>query len=245
MALRRQIAGFFWFVKTKMEDGGFWPSSARICVFSRPSPSIKTRSDVRRILLIFIRNPRLGQVKTRLARTVGDTEALRIYHLLLHKTRTAALDANVERWLLYSDFADPNDEWPEPDFQKMVQQPGDLGERMEQAFRAAFQAGAEQGVIIGSDCPDLTGAILEDAFMALNATDFVLGPVPDGGYYLLGMRTLEPALFRDIAWSTSTVRHTTLERIAAAGKNCTLLPLLTDIDTEEDWTGWMSKEVDL
>ena len=199
---------------------------------------------MRRILLIFIRNPQLGQVKTRLARTVGDTEALRIYHLLLHQTRAAALDATAERWLLYSDFAGKNDEWPEPDFQKMVQQPGDLGERMEQAFRGAFAGGAAQVVIIGSDCPGLTGAILEDAFTALNTTDFVLGPVPDGGYYLLGMRALAPTLFRDITWSTDTVRSTTLERIAVAGKNCTLLPLLTDIDTEADWTNWLANNED-
>lgn len=190
---------------------------------------------MRRTLLIFIRNPILGQVKTRLARTVGDAEALRIYNALLEKTRMATIDAAVERWLMYSDFVDPHDDWPATDFRKMLQQPGDLGERMEQAFRAAFAAGAQQVVIIGSDCPDLTAVTIEAAFTALDTAEFVLGPVPDGGYYLLGMRTLEPTLFRDIAWSTDTVRSATLERIAAAGKNCALLPMLTDVDTEEDW----------
>ncbi len=198
---------------------------------------------MRRILLIFIRNPALGQVKTRLARTVGDAEALHIYHLLLAKTRVATLDAAVERWLWYSDFADSSDDWSQVNFQKMVQPSGDLGERMEAAFQAAFANGAAQVVIIGSDCPDLTGTILESAFHALDTSDFVLGPVPDGGYYLLGMRQLEPSLFQNIAWSTDTVRSTTLERIAAAGKNCTLLPMLTDVDTEQDWglVGWLAK----
>ncbi len=195
---------------------------------------------MRRVLLIFIRNPKLGQVKTRLARTVGDEEALRIYQLLLGKTRHAALDATVERWLLYSDVVDESDAWPMPDVRKMVQSPGDLGARMEQAFQATFAAGAQQAVIIGSDCPDLTGAIIDAAFQALDTDDFVLGPVPDGGYYLLGMRALEPRLFRDIAWSTDTVGSTTLERIAAAGKSCTLLPTLTDVDTEEDWRNWLT-----
>ena len=195
-----------------------------------------------RILLIFIRNPALGQVKTRLARTTGEVEALRIYRLLLDKTREAALQVTAERWLLYSDFADAQDQWPAAHFHKLVQQPGDLGERMEQAFQSAFAAGAHRVIIIGSDCPGLHGAVLEQAFMALDTDDFVIGPVPDGGYYLLGMRTLEPALFRDITWSTDTVRTATLERMTAAGKTCALLPLLTDVDTEKDWLGWLAQE---
>ncbi|MEO6758128.1 MAG: DUF2064 domain-containing protein, partial [Saprospiraceae bacterium] len=126
-----------------------------------------------RILLIFIRNPAPGQVKTRLARTVGNPAALRIYRILLDKTRAAASAVEAERWLLYSDFADSQDQWPEPDFRKMVQQAGDLGERMAQAFQSAFAAGAHRVVVIGSDCPDLDGAILEQAFTALDTADCV------------------------------------------------------------------------
>lgn len=186
-------------------------------------------------LLIFIRNPQSGKVKTRLARTVGDTEALRIYQILLEKTRAAALGVQAERWLFYSDFINTNDDWPESDFSKKIQCRGDLGERMEQAFRKAFGAGAEKVIIIGSDCPELTGEMLQTAFDKLNEADFVLGPVPDGGYYLLGMKALEPPVFHGIEWSTETVLARTLEKIAAVGKACTLLPLLSDVDTEEDW----------
>ena len=186
-------------------------------------------------LLIFIRNPQLGKVKTRLARTVGDAEALRIYRILLEKTRQAALGVAAERWLCYSDFADLHDDWPNADFHKKTQHPGDLGERMEAAFREAFAAGARRAVIIGSDCPSLSGAVLQQAFEALDEANFVLGPVPDGGYYLLGMKQLEPSVFHDIAWSTETVRERTLQKIQAAGLTCALLPVLTDVDTEEDW----------
>ena len=189
------------------------------------------------ILLIFIRNPELGKVKTRLARTLGDDEALRIYHLLLEKTRAAAIDCNAERWLMYSHFLDENDGWNPTLFQKKVQSDGDLGQRMEAAFQHALDAGAEKVVIIGSDCPTLTGAILDQAFAALDTHDLVIGPVPDGGYYLLGMRSLLPTLFRDMAWSTESVRATTLERIAAAGKTVAELPMLMDVDTEADWLG--------
>lgn len=186
-------------------------------------------------LLIFIRNPQLGKVKTRLARTVGDAEALRIYRILLEKTRTAALGVQAERWLFYSDFIEKNDGWPDPDFSKKTQANGDLGERMEQAFRTAFEEGAKKVIIIGSDCPQLTGEMLQMAFDKLDKADFVLGPVPDGGYYLLGMKKLEPSVFHDIEWSTETVKIRTLKKIQAAGKSCALLPVLSDVDTEEDW----------
>lgn len=186
-------------------------------------------------LLIFIRNPQLGRVKTRLARTVGDAEALRIYHVLLEKTRAAALGVEAERRLLYSDFIDKNDAWPNDRFDKMTQSDGDLGTRMEQAFRDAFAAGARKALIIGSDCPQLDGAMLRTAFDRLDESDFVLGPAPDGGYYLLGMKVLDHAVFRDIEWSTDSVQARTLEKIRAAGKTCSLLPELTDVDTEADW----------
>ncbi|MCK6695026.1 MAG: TIGR04282 family arsenosugar biosynthesis glycosyltransferase, partial [Thermoanaerobaculia bacterium] len=150
------------------------------------------------LLLIFTKNPVLGKVKTRLAATVGDAEALRIYQLLLEKTRRAALDVEAGRWLFYSDFLEPDDDWPETYFQKKLQTGHDLGERMENAFRQAFASGAGKVVIIGCDCPDLNGVLLQEAFQRLNEADFVLGPATDGGYYLLGMRQLEPALFRGI-----------------------------------------------
>ena len=177
---------------------------------------------------------RSGKVKTRLARTVGDTEALRIYRLLLARTQVAALQIKVRRFVFYSDFIE-QDSWLSKFFGKYVQQGADLGERMENAFETAFKSGATKALIIGSDCPELTGEILKQAFDALDHRDFVIGPVPDGGYYLLGMKQLEPSLFYDIAWSTETVRSTTVERIRVLRKTYALLPVLSDVDTEEDW----------
>lgn len=187
------------------------------------------------LLLIFTKNPVLGKVKTRLAATVGDAEALRIYRILLEKTRQAALNVEAGRWLFYSDFLEPDDDWPETYFQKKLQAGHDLGERMENAFGLAFASGAGKVAIIGCDCPDLNGVLLQEAFQRLNEADFVLGPATDGGYYLLGMKQLELALFRGIAWSTEAVRAETLKKMQAAGKTCFLLPELADVDTEEDW----------
>lgn len=186
-------------------------------------------------LLIFIKNPVLGRVKTRLARTVGDAEALRIYRLLLEKTRLAALGALAERRLYYSDRIETGDAWVDTDFKKFVQRGDGLGARMAGAFRQAFADRADRAVIIGSDCPELGGALLKEAFSLLDRHDFVLGPTPDGGYYLLGMRAFEPSVFEGIAWSTESVRSATLEKIGALGKTCALLPEHSDVDTEADW----------
>jgi uncharacterized protein len=186
-------------------------------------------------LLIFIRNPELGKVKTRLARTLGDDEALRIYHILLEKTRQAALEVRASRWLFYSNVVDEQDEWPNHDFIKITQAQGDLGERMEAAFKQVFECGATKALIIGSDCPELNGVILQQAFDALDEHDFVIGPVPDGGYYLLGMKQLQSDLFYDIVWSTETVRASTITKIEEARRTYALLPMLRDIDEAPDW----------
>lgn len=177
----------------------------------------------------------MGKVKTRLARTLGDEEALRIYHLLLEKTRQAALGCDADRLLFYSDFVDAQDPWSPDFFQKKTQHSGDLGARMESAFQVAFESGAGKAVIIGSDCPELTGEIMQQAFDLLDNADFVLGPVPDGGYYLLGMKALESSVFYDIEWSTETVRAKTVDKIQTARKTFAFLPMLSDVDTEADW----------
>jgi rSAM/selenodomain-associated transferase 1 len=198
---------------------------------------------MRQVLLIFVRNPVLGKVKTRLASTVGNDEALRIYHLLLEKTRQSALGCQAERWLFYSHFADASDLWPNEYFHKKVQSPGDLGARMAAAFEQAFGDGATRVAIIGSDCPELDGDLLNRAFDALNEADGVLGPANDGGYYLLGVKKMHPELFLDMPWSTESVGSETLKRMAAKGLSVHFLPELTDVDTEEDWRLYGQKMV--
>jgi uncharacterized protein len=180
-------------------------------------------------------------VKTRLARTVGDVEALRIYQILLGKTRLATGATAAHRWLFYSDDIPSLDDWPTEIFQKKRQSSGDLGARMNAAFCAAFEEGAEKVLIIGSDCPELSGDVLESAFDMLDKADFVIGPVPDGGYYLLGMKTPDPSVFQGIIWSTDTVRADTIEKINALGKSYALLPLLTDIDEASDWEAYLQR----
>ncbi len=195
-------------------------------------------------LLIFLKNPIPGQVKTRLARTVGPDEATRIYRFLLEKTRQAALRASAtQRWLFYADgLPAVDDGWSDAVFTKHVQCAGDLGERMADAFQRAFAAGAARAVIIGSDCPELSDERLSEAFSALDHSDAVLGPTPDGGYYLLGLRQLHLALFQGISWSTPAVLAQTLDAVQQQGLRYHLLPPLADIDTEADWLSYLARQ---
>lgn len=197
-----------------------------------------------RSLLIFIKNPIIGKVKTRLARTLGNEKALSIYHYLLHVTReNTALLRGVKRYLFYSDFVNTTDEWQNDLYEKHLQRGEDLGKRMYEAFKLCWQTNTHL-VIIGADCPTLSPKILNDAFEALHKHDFVVGAAADGGYYLLGMRkTNEPTppqyLFEQVAWSTSQVLQTTLDRITLAQKKVYVLPTLTDIDEEKDWIAFV------
>ncbi|MEN0005846.1 MAG: TIGR04282 family arsenosugar biosynthesis glycosyltransferase [Bacteroidota bacterium] len=190
-------------------------------------------------LIIFVKNPEKGKVKTRLASTVGDERALKIYLALLAHTRNIALAISAKRYLFYSAYVDQQDDWPNGDFQKTLQHNGDLGARMEAAF-ADCLAENKKVVIIGSDCASLTATIVQEAFSQLDKYDLVIGPALDGGYYLLGMKTPHPFLFQSMVWSTESVFQETINRITAASLTYATLPTLSDIDYEEDWEkyGW-------
>ncbi len=201
-------------------------------------------SSSNRALLIFIKNAQKGKVKTRLANTVGETKALKIYQALVQYTRKITQSVSAYRYVFYSDYVEDHDDWPTIDFAKYVQQGADLGQRMEQAFSLALEQ-RDKAIIIGSDCASLSPALIEEAFQKLDTHPFVIGPALDGGYYLLGMRHFTPSLFENIHWSTSTVFQETIQKIEAlhpktGNSSYHLLPELSDIDFEEDWEkyGW-------
>ncbi|KAA9333354.1 glycosyltransferase [Hymenobacter busanensis] len=193
-------------------------------------------------LLVFARHPELGQVKTRLAHAVGAEEALRVYRALLASTHSAvdAVAAQKTLWLAghaptgESEFA----HWA--GFEQHPQPAGDLGQRMYAAFAAAFAAGATAAVIIGTDCPDLRPAHLNAAFYQLQNHDVVIGPALDGGYYLLGLRTLVPDFFLHKPWSTDAVLTATLADAQRLGLRVAQLPALSDVDTAADLAAWQN-----
>lgn len=186
------------------------------------------------LLLIFVKNPELGKVKTRLAATIGGQQALDIYIQLLEKTRALTLPLKCDKMVYYASEIQRNDLWDEARYQKARQGEGDLGERMRQAFDEGFAQGYQRICIIGSDCYELTTNILRRAFASLENYDLVIGPSTDGGYYLLGMREPHPELFRDKHWSTPSVSKETLEEAERARLRWYTLPTLTDIDEEQD-----------
>jgi uncharacterized protein len=190
-------------------------------------------------LIVFIKNPQEGKVKTRIAQTLGHHTALSIYLRLLDIVHEVVLMTEAERHIFYSDFLGEGDQWTNDTFHKHVQTGADLGERMKNAFKMVFDrvSGNESKklVIIGSDCPYLSSSLIGDAFKSLDDADFVVGPTFDGGYYLLGMNIFTPSIFDDIDWSTEHVCDQTLEKINSRGSTFRLLPTLHDIDTEGDW----------
>jgi rSAM/selenodomain-associated transferase 1 len=190
-------------------------------------------------LLIFARHPELGKVKTRLARTIGQRAALAVYEELLGHTHAATAPLAVHKILWLAEAkpaANPAEFWPGYDQQEQVG--ADLGARMATAFTQSFAQGATAAVIIGTDCPGLTTNHLEQAFAALQTHDVVVGPAMDGGYYLLGMKTLHASFFQGKTWSTDSVLAELLAEARALHLRVRQLPQLRDVDTAEDLAAW-------
>lgn len=122
--------------------------------------------------------------------------------------------------------------WGNAHYQKKLQIGKDLGERMQNAFKEGFHAGFEKIIVIGSDMYNLAQHDLEEAFAKLDGYDYVVGPAEDGGYYLLGMKSLNKALFRDKEWGTDTVLADTLQDLKA--ENVALLDERNDVDYYDD-----------
>ncbi len=183
-------------------------------------------------LIIFVRNPVLGKVKTRLAATIGNEKTLMLYNHLLQHTHAITKNLTVAKFVYYADYINEDDLWNGNE--KRLQQGDDLGERMKNAFTELFDAGFKNICIIGSDCYELTSNILADAFEKLKTADIVAGPVTDGGYYILGMNKPVTDFFINKEWSTGTVFGDTLKDAAALNFTLHQLPLLQDIDTEDD-----------
>lgn len=186
-------------------------------------------------LIIFIKNPEIGKVKTRLAATIGDQEALNVYQFLLRCTREMVLQLQeIQLHLFYSDYINISDQWENQFFYKNLQKGDNLGHKMSTAFKEVL-AQNEMVLIIGSDCPYLEPGMIQHGFDQLREHDFVIGPAKDGGYYLLGMKSYTPEIFHKVAWSTPYVFQQTIEIAERLGKTCYILPELSDIDDWQDW----------
>lgn len=185
-------------------------------------------------LIIFVKNAELGKVKTRLARDIGEEKALEVYLELLEHTRNIAAPLHHDKYVYYSGFIPQQGPFVNSGFYPRLQKGADLGERMANAFGELLGMGYKKVVIIGSDCLELETEYLEKAFECLAFRDYIIGPAEDGGYYLLGMKTADPGIFKNIEWSTSEVYKKTVAYIRNQNRDFHKLPALSDIDTIDD-----------
>ena len=188
----------------------------------------------RPLVIVFAKAPRLGAVKTRLARDIGEAPARRFQRrtteaLLARLAREARFEVRLA--VTPDEMARRGRWWPAR-LRREGQGAGDLGRRMARALRGPWPRPV---VVVGSDIPGLGPAQLLAAFRALAASDVVLGPAADGGYWLVGAR--DPALlhrlFRNVRWSGPHARDDTLANLPA-GRRVALLETLEDVDDGAD-----------
>jgi rSAM/selenodomain-associated transferase 1 len=190
-------------------------------------------------LIIFVKNPAPGIAKKRLSQHIGAENAARIYknisEMVIEKTTPQRNDIyEVAIFFTPLEAKQLIKEWLINNTCFYPQQGNDLGERMMNAFKRAFEGDYKKAILIGSDCPDLSRDIILQGFVLLASKDVVLGPACDGGYYLIGMNKLIPELFSDIAWGTATVLQQTKLKTKQADLSLGLLPMLRDIDRVKD-----------
>lgn len=206
-------------------------------IFHRPRPVAPER------LIVFSRYPKAGETKTRLVPALGPNGAAELQRKMTEHTVSRLIDSNstfsrdtevrffggnstlMQAWLGRGPMYTP-------------QGRGDLGEKLIRASADAFRRGVRRVVVIGTDCPDLSSKIVDEAFRALKSSDTVFGPASDGGYYLVGLRAPNPSLFVNIPWGTDRVYAETKAAARDAGLTFAELEMLTDVDTPEDLHVW-------
>ena len=186
-------------------------------------------------LLIFQKNAEMGKVKTRLAASIGDEAAFEAYNQLVDYTHKVVKRTPADKILFFSNHLEEDLSNYSKEYRFELQSGKDLGEKMSNAFQQLFKENYDHLVIIGTDCAEITAKLISAAFEALEESEVVIGPAHDGGYYLLGMRSFIPGLFKGIPWSTDQVAALTKEYLSQNEISFGLLPVLSDVDFEKDW----------
>jgi len=191
-------------------------------------------------LVVMARYPQIGTTKTRLARTIGDEETVRLYRAFLtdlaHKFAGHVCDlhwaytpANIDYLSFMATLAPALTEH----MHAFPQQGTDFGARLYHAFQWMHDQGYQRTIVIGSDSPQISSKIIMQAQKGLEKADVVLGPADDGGYYLIAMRRPYD-VFRGIPMSTSVVAQKTIELAQSQGLKVHTLEHLFDIDELPD-----------
>lgn len=196
-------------------------------------------------IVMFIRAPQKGKVKTRLSRDVGPETALDLYKTFTEDMLQTITMAGVAASVHYHPHESRSAvaDWLGPSFDYQAQRGEDLGQRMENAFCKSFEAGYRRVLLVGSDLPDLPVSVFHDAFAHLKTHDAVIGPATDGGYYLIGFssETFFPEIFLQVSWGSRRVLAQTHGRFSQSGLSVYLLPKWCDIDDLNDLKAFQEK----
>jgi len=197
-----------------------------------------------RRLLVFVKAPIPGHVKTRLAQEIGPEAAVAVYRASVELTlsRLRPLHEHTTLCIDPPDAIPEIQQWVGPGWRTVPQHGRDLGERLAQATARAFSDGARYVVVIGTDSPWVRIEDIGAAFDALASAEVVLGPTDDGGYYLIGLSRPSPAMFEDIDWSTPAVCDQTLVRARTLGLRAVRLKIGYDLDHLQDVQRFITEE---
>lgn len=189
-------------------------------------------------LILMVKGPELGKVKTRLAQAIGEKSALKLHKAFAKDTvkRFSGLDCDLHIFLTGDNSSDKMKDWLGKDLPLHVQKGNDLGERMKHAFQEMFDAGYHSCLVMGSDLPDVPLTIPQEAFRKLENSRSVIAPSEDGGYYLLGFTRsgFLPSVFHRVEWGSSSVFSQTLDIFLRHNRSPIILPVWRDIDDMND-----------
>ena len=190
---------------------------------------------------MFVKEPKVGTVKTRLAEKMGAEGACLAYIEMVE--RLLVVLRGFDAVTLYHTPTHAGHyirKWSSsnPSWKLREQLDGDLGRRLRRAFLEEFASGEKKVIVIGSDCPSILASDITSASDLLNRRDVVVGPAVDGGYWLIGMRSPHMDLFESMPWSRATLFDQTWRRARTLGLSRAKLRTLADIDTIDDWNEW-------
>lgn len=196
------------------------------------------------VLGIFAKEPRPGQVKTRLASSTSPEWAAQFADAMIRDTVACLARVKARRFLVYSPHQGRHyfAALAGNDYDLIPQEHGDLGRRMERFMADQLRAGAERVVVVGTDSPTMPIERIEQAFQKLAQVNVVIGPATDGGYYLLGCTNPLPPIFDNIRWGSDSVFRETIEKLTSPSHRASehrswsveILPSLFDVDTLAD-----------
>mgnify|MGYP000500499996 CR=1 FL=1 len=199
------------------------------------------------LIIQFAKWPLLGNVKTRLARSIGNEKALEVHLILMNEVLDkliAAKQGDTELWLneipaQQTCMASIIQKTQKNNIVCKVQQGVNLGDKMADAIVSSLKK-YNKVIIVGSDCPNISVSILAEASKALDKTDLVIGPAEDGGYVLIGASRFDACIFADVAWGQGAVFVKTQENARNLGFTETLLSESWDVDELADYERWLN-----